>query len=151
MNRSAKELFLLITFSLTACSAKAQPTISVTAERAPLATPTLPAPPPPTEPPLTTEAIYYPDVNLTYQRQRLGNLECVEVPWGGTMWRAALALGPDTSRMDDVDDIRLHPVTQTGRQEMLRFNPRVNPFPSPAGYRWQDIHKGSLACRSVKP
>ena len=135
MNRQSKELLFFFTFLLTACTAKTKPT------EAPTFIPTTPS--------TTSRDVYYPDVNLTYRKITIGELECTIVPPDGTMWRAAYALG-DEYAMDDVDEIRLHPITNEGPQEMIAFHPKREAFPQPPrAFTWPLIHAGSLACRSI--
>lgn len=119
-----------------------------------MATPSMVIPPteaptqlPPT-PTVKTHDIYYPEVGLTYTKVTIGDLECTIVPQDGNMWRAAYALG-DEHIMDDVDEIRLHPITNKGQEDMITFHPKKEPFPQPRAFRWQHIHAGSLACRSL--
>lgn len=134
MNRRSKELLLFTTFLLTACTTKTKST-----ETSTLIPPT---------PSTTTRDVYYPDVNLTYKKVTIGGLECTIVPQDGNMWRAALALG-DEHKMDDVDEIRLHPITNKGQQEMIAYHPKSEPFPQPRTFTWPLIHAGSLACHSI--
>ena len=154
MNRKSKELLFFVTLLFSACTARANPTEAVVLQKTPMATPAIVMPP--TEAPTfisptpstTTRDVYYPDVNLTYRKVTIGGLECAIVPQGGTMWRAAYALG-DENRMDDVDEIRLHPIINKGQQEMIAFHPKREAFPQPRTFIWPLIHAGSLACRSL--
>ena len=154
MNRRLKEVLFFATFLLTACATKAKPTEAVALQQTPMATPSMVIPPTeaptfiPTTPTRQTEDIYYPEVNLTYTKVIIADLECAIVPPGGTIWRAAYALG-DENRMDDVDEIRLHPIINKGQQEMIAFHPKREVFPQPRTFTWPLIHAGSLACRSI--
>ncbi len=144
----------ITTFLLTACTAKTKPTETVIPQQTPMATPAIVMPPteaPPFSlptPTMQTKDIYYPKVNLTYTKVIIGDLECAIVPPGGTIWRAAYALG-DENKMDDVDEIRLHPIINKGQQEMIAFHPKREAFPQPRTFIWPLIHAGSLACRSL--